>query len=320
MSRRVSVLVLAGLLAAVAVAFAGVAVAHGNHASASPQVSANGSVVVDQVFLSEPGYLVVTTDPAEGEGRVLGHRSLGVGPHSGVRVGVDSDYWQSVAGNTTLRVRLYGDGGDGAFDPDRDPVLEWLGQPAGGPVTVRKGPAPVYLVPSGNGTVAADGTLSVDRVALAERGHVVVHDGTDASGSSLGHRTLDAGEYAGLAVPVESGVGNRSATVAVHRDDGDGEFDPDADPVVRVGDDPVASTLSLSVTGDDRIRVNTPTPTVARSTGTGTTDQPPRSPTVTDAGPTDGGTTTATGPGPGLLGAAVAALGGTLLVARRAWE
>jgi len=317
MSRRVPLLV--ALAAVAAVAFAGVAVAHGNHASASPQVSANGSVVVDQAFLSEPGYLVVTTDPDEGAGRVVGHRSLGVGPHSGVRVGIDRDYWRSVAGNTTLRVRLYGDDGDGAFDPEADPVLQWLGRPAGGPVTVRRGAAPVYLVPSGNGTVAADGTLSLAAVALAERGHVVVHEGTDASGPALGHRTLDGGEYTDLGVPVDSAAGNRTVTVAVHRDDGDGEFDAD-DPPVRVGGEPIASTLSLSVTDDDPIRVNTPAPTDAGPAETDTTDRPPRSTTATEAGPTDGGTTTATGPGVGPLGAVVAVLAGTLLVARRAGQ
>ena len=299
-------------VAVAAVVFAGVAVAHGNHASAGPQVSGNGSVVVEQAFLSERGYVAITTDPESGEGRVLGHRPLGAGLHSGVRVGVDSSYWAGVDGNVTLRVRLYADDGDGTFDPATDPVLRWFDQPAGGPFRVRQGPGPAYVVPSGDTSLTADGELRVARVGLPERGHLVVHDATNATlGPALGHRTLAAGHHAGVTVPVDSRR-NRTVTVAVHRDDGDGRFDPASDPVVRVGEVPVATTLSLSTTGDDpgRIRIATPT-----ATETPPAETPPAETTRTAGAATD--TTTASGPGPGPVGTAGAVV---FLVSILAWR
>ena len=309
MSRRASLLV--GLLAVAAVAYAGVAVAHGNHASAGPQVSANGSVVVEQAFLSERGYVAVTTDPASGEGRVLGHRAVGAGLHTGLRVGVDPDYWAGVSGNTTLRVRLYGDDGDGQFDPDSDPVLRWFDRPAGGSFPVRKGSGAAYIVPSGDTTLTADGRLPVAAVALPARGHVVVHEAANGTlGPPLGHRTLDAGRHTSVGVSV-AGAGNRSVTIAVHRDDGDGEFDPAADPVVRVAGTPVATSLSVSGAGadggDDPIRVITPTATDEGATETDT---------ATTRTATAPGTTTASGPGFGVVAVLCALLVAVLAATR----
>lgn len=294
--------ILACLLGVAAVAYAGVAVAHGNHASAGPQVSANGSVVVEQAFLSQQGYVAITTDPDSGEGRVLGARPLGVGLHTGIRVGVDSDYWATTSGNTTLRVRLYADDGDGQFDPDSDPVLRWLDRPAGDAFAVRKATGSAYVVPSGDTSLSADGRLPVARLALPARGHVVVHDATnDTLGPPLGHRSLDAGHYRDVRVPIDSDVGNRSVAVAIHRDDGDGQFESDSDPVVRVGDTPVAARLSLSVDGRQPVQVNTPTRT--RSAPATTTAD-----TTTAATPTASDTTAASGPGVGFLGTLCAVL------------
>jgi PGF-CTERM protein len=306
-------LLLVGLLAVAAVAYAGVAVAHANHASAGPQVSGNGSVVVEQAFLSQRGYVAVTTDPASGEGRVLGHRAVGAGLHTGLRVGVDADYWDGVAGNTTLRVRLYGDDGDGEFDPDADPVLRWLDRPAGGPFPVRPGSGAAYIVPSGDTELTAEGRLPVAAVALPARGHVVVHDGANGTlGSPLGHRTLDGGRHANVAVPVAVS-GNRSVTVALHRDDGDGEFEPGADPVIRVAETPVATSLSVAAPGSDDgsedVRVNTPTATDGPTTDS---TAPPRTRSATATA-----TTSASGPGFGLAAGLAALLGTALAAVRR---
>lgn len=313
MPRRLALLV--GLLAVAAVASAGVAAAHGNHASAGPQVSANGSVVVEQAFLSERGFVAITTDPASGEGRVLGARPLGVGLHTGVRVGVDPDYWADASGNVTLRVRLYADDGDGTLDPDTDPVLRWLDRPAGGPVPVRKGTGPAYVVPSGDTSLSADGRLPVAAVALPARGHVVVHDATNGTvGPALGHRTLDAGHHRDVLIPVGGDAGNRSVAVAIHRDDGDGQFDPATDRVVRVGDTPVATRLSLASAGRPSVRVNTPTPTPTSTAAPPSTDAT-ETPTAASATATD--TTAASGPGVGPVGAVGAVLAFGLLAAWR---
>jgi len=288
MDERTALLV--GLLAVAGAATVGVAAAHGNHATAGPQVSANGTVVVEQVFLSEPGYVVLTVADGAGRDRIVGHRPLDPGLHHGVRARVDPDRWRTAPDTVVVDVWLYGDDGDGEFDPDADPRLLRFDRPAGATVPVRKGPAPVGIVTDGTAELAPDGTLAVESVTLAERGHVVVHaPGNGSLGEALGHRTLDPGRHANVSVPAgDPPAENRAVVVAVHRDDGDGEFDPAADPPVRVDGAPVASDVTVLAGGRDPVRVNTPTPAAAES-GDATTPGTP------DRGATTGADATATG-------------------------
>jgi len=258
MTRR---LLAVGCLLTLAVAtMAGLAVAHGNHATAHPQVSANGTVVVEQAFLTERGYLVVRADDDGTPGRVLGARPLDRGIHTGSTVRIDASYWRNVSGNTTVWTVLHADDGDGEFDPADDELLRWFDRPAGERVAVGKRDGAGYVVTAGGS--GADGALLVERVALPARGHLVVHERTNGTlGPAHGSRTLRAGAHANVSVPVDLG-GNRSTwpplSVAVHVDDGDGTFGAD-DPVVRVAGEPVASPLGTSgAVTTSSVAVNTP--------------------------------------------------------------
>jgi hypothetical protein len=113
-------------------------------------------------------------------------------------------------------------------------------------------------------------------------------------------------------IPVGGDAGNRSVAVAIHRDDGDGQFDPATDRVVRVGDTPVATRLSLASAGRPSVRVNTPTPT---STAAPPSTDATETPTAASATATD--TTAASGPGVGPVGAVGAVLAFGLLAAWR---
>lgn len=258
----------------------GVAAAHGNHATATTQVSANGSVVVEQAVASDPVYLVLRADDGGDPGRVLGHRSLDRGRHTGVRVGFEDDAWANVSGNTTVWAVLHADDGDGEFDPERDGLLLFLDEPAGDRFTVRKGDAAANVF-----TAVADapeGTVPVSEATLPQSGHLVAHTVENGTlGRPLGSLSLPAGRHTDLSLSLDRPA-NGSVLVAVHTDDGDGTFEPGADPVVRVAGDPVASRY---------------VPTTRASFGVTT-------PTPGD----DGGTTSADGAGFGVAVALVALL------------
>lgn len=252
MSRRA--LFLAGLLAVALAMAVGLVAAHGNHATANAQVSANGTVVVEQLFLSERGHLVLRADDDGQPGEVLGHRTLDRGRYSGVRVGMDRSYWQTVSGNVTVWAVLHSDDGDGQFDSD-DELLYWFDQPAGDRIPVAKGDAPASVVTTGAGSLSDDG-LTVDEATLARDGHLVVHESNGSLGPALGSRPLPAGRHTDATVSANAS-GADALLVAVHGDDGDGQFDPDADQVVRAGGEPVASRYEPTAGGP--VGITTPT-------------------------------------------------------------
>lgn len=305
MTRR---LLAVGWLLALAVAtVAGLAVAHGTHATANTQVSANGTLVVEQAFLSQPAYLVVRADDGGQPGRVLGYRPLSQGLYTGVTVRIDESAWQDLPANTTVWTVLHADDGDGEFDPSEDELLSWVGQPAGERVAVGKRSGAGYVV-TGSGLTDTAGELSLERVALPTAGHVVVHERTNGSlGRVRGSRSLAAGTHSDVGVPVDL-AGNQSdwppLSIVIHADDGDGEFDGD-EPVVRVAGAPVASEFGRDGrrTTDAPVGVNT----LQADSGSGS------SPATTTG---EGSTTRSDGAGFG-VGAAVAAVVALVLVGRR---
>lgn len=288
-------------LLAVAVLGAGVAVAHGNHATAGSQVSANGSVVVEEAFLSTSGYLVLRAADGGGPGRVVGVRPLDRGRHVDVTVRAEPAFWANVSENVTLWAVLHADAeaGDGGFDPATDTLLRWFGGPAGQRLTVARGDEPASVVTRGAGTLETD-TVPVVAATLPDRGHLVAHAmENDTLGRPLGSRSLPAGRHTDVRVPVNtSGLDPRAVVaVAVHTDDGDGSFEPRVDPVVRAGGDPVASRYQWLPGGRDPVRVNTPTP-VPETASDGT---------VSEGGRTaEPGGSSADGAGPGPMGVVVA--------------
>ncbi|RXK47215.1 DUF7282 domain-containing protein [Halorientalis pallida] len=292
--------VLAGLVA-LAVVGAGLVVAHGNHATASPQVSTDGTVVVEEAFLSTDGYLVLRADDGGEPGRIVGVRPLDRGRHRGVTVRADDAFWTGVRGNVTLWAVLHADAEAGNdFDPAADTMLTWFGGPAGQRLAVARGERPASVVTRGAGALE-NGTLPVVAATLPEAGSLVVHATANGTlGRSLGSRALPAGRHTGVRVSVNtSGLDERAVVaVAVHTDDGDGRFEPGVDPVVRVAGEPVASRYERVPEGRDPIRVNTPVPTTDSAGDSEAADGP----ATTDSS----AETSADGAGPGAWGVALA--------------
>ncbi|WP_121821521.1 DUF7282 domain-containing protein [Halostella salina] len=298
---------------------------HGNHLTARAQVSGDGSVVVEQLFLLEDGYVAIHESDGGDPGEVVGHRKLTSGYHRNVAVAVDQSWWESTSGNTSLVAVLHDDAEDGdEFDPETDSTLFSLGTLAADEFAVRQGDGSVTVVAmSLSGHTVAD-SLTVPNAQLAEDGHLVVRrsdEETGAPGEVVGSTSLAAGAHENVTVPVNRSrlPGNDSRVslwVTVYRDDGDGEFDRESDEPVRVGGTPVQSRVAATLgengtdggTGGLNVGVNTATATPT------TTAAPGDSTTTTTTASGDGETSM---PAVGVVGTLAAVAAGALLAARR---
>lgn len=307
---------------ALVLAVVGPAVGHGNHATAHPQVSADGTIRLEEVFLTQDGYLVLHRDDDGQPGAVIGHRPIDGGLSTDVSVRVDPATWQNVSGNVTLWATVHASNGDDQFEPGEDPLLSWFGEPAGDRITVGKRGTAVAVLTRGGGPLES-GQLPVTRVVFGQQGHVVIHldDGSTAADGSLGrvvgHRTVAAGNHTDVRVPVSitppAENESRRLRVVAYRDDGDGRFD-EADTPVRVDDQFVASPYLLQSSRQTAtVAIRTPSPTTARTvTATGET------PTSTTGAVTPTNTTSADGAGLGAVATVVALVSiGCLLALRR---
>jgi hypothetical protein len=325
MTRRIPRALVALALAALLVApllgtAVGPAAGHGNHVTARPQISPDGSVVVESLFVLDGGYLVLHEGSQRGD--PVGHVRLDQGGHRGVTVQVEEDWWASQDETVPLVAVLHRDAERGDdFDPEVDTPVSAFGSVASSSFTVGKGDAPVNLVATKFSGHGVDDAVTVPRVELDGDGYVVVRAEEDGGpGEIVGHAAVEAGNHSDVEVPVDSdALGSDGETVylwvSVVRDDGDGSYGEADEPVV-VGGDPVQSRIQGTLGGDGgelTVGVNTPTDTTSGdATDGGTTDSEANGPATTDSG--GEGTSM---PAVGVLGTVAAVLAGVILGVRR---
>lgn len=266
-SNRIAVLAVACLLAT-----AGLAAAHGNHLTVDAQYSDDGTVVVENLFLQQGGYLALHADDGGSPGRVLAHKRLDSGYRAGVTITIDRQFWEENGETMTVWATLHEDDGDGEFEPNGDDgIFRSFGSFAGSELAVGKHEAGrTYVVAATAYGVRqqVDGpNVTVENVSLAEPGYVVVRavEQDHSPGEIVGYASLEAGVHENVTVEIdesfyESADDRFRLYAAVHESDGDGEFDPESDSPVTVGDEQVGSLFDLRKTGGDGL-VNTPTAT-----------------------------------------------------------
>jgi hypothetical protein len=322
------------------------AVAHGYyHVHADPQVSADGSVVVERAFVSADGWVVLHADDGGSPGRPLGHAALGPadGTQTDFRLPVDGDVWDDWEGARTVHVALHRDEGTERFVPGEDPVLSSFGQPATDRFTLQRGPAAAVSAESFTLLDVENGSATVRTVAMPTGGHLVAHavEGADATRagnvtlpSAVGATTLGAGTHRDVPVRLNGSFARQQTSqfdlaFTLYRDDGDGTFTGEERPV-RAGTERVATVVSF----DRPARAATEsdgggTPTAAGGTGatsatatpaagedsslvvtaTGTTARATSDPTATrgvDAGSPPAGDGSGFGVAAGVLGVVLA--------------
>lgn len=91
--------------------------------------------------------------------------------------------------------------------------------------------------------VSTDGTVRIELAVVVTEGFLVLHtDDNGTPGEPVGHRAFDGNIQSDYAVEFDDAYwanrsGNVSVWIVLHRDDGDGEFDPADDPVQTTGSD-----------------------------------------------------------------------------------
>jgi hypothetical protein len=290
------------LVLAAALVGAGVAGGHSvNYVSADPQVTPDGTVLVEGAFVEESGWAVLHERTADGYGEALGATRL---PrrnafYTDIAVTIEAEAWANWSTREVVVV-LHGEDGDGEFT-DADPPLAGFGVVVTDRFVVEPGHRAV-VTGEDDFPQRADGpSVTVRRATLPERGHLVVRNRT-AEGRVIGARTLDAGTYENVSVAVNDSFhaateGSFAARVSLHRDDGDGQFDGD-ERAVRAGNETVTTRFSVEPERAGGI-VTTPVPTTAPPDGGS-------GGTATGSGTTAGGATE-TGGQPGFGLAAVVA-------------
>jgi len=247
---RTGVLVLAAVAALVGAG--AIVAAHGNGVSVNPQVVTEEGLLVESASITQEGYVAVHRDDGGEPGQVIGHARLDQGDNQNVLVGLDAmpDDEQRVW------VVLHEDDGDGEFSAGDDPPLESFGSVAGRQVMVRPGDQAVYVsAPSEASQSVADGTVTVQRVAAAEDGQLLVQtvEGREP-GEVVGSASVSAGVNQGVTVELdESFVEEQGDYFGVYVTLADADGTP-----VEVGGDPVSTRLSLQkAPADDGVDVVT---------------------------------------------------------------
>lgn len=297
---RTSPAIVALALALALLAGATTASAHGNHLSADSQVSGDGSVMIERLFVDQDAYLVLHADDGDNPGKVIGHKAVTRGFHAPISVNMSDEFWSEMDGNETVWAVLHEDNGDGEFNPERDAALQAFGGAAAVPITVRKGAGSVSVAAAGFSVKETQvNRVTIPQVTTTQSSFLVLRTNTNgAPGKIVGHTPLTAGTETNVAVEINQTYFDPQQDqfllwATVYTDNGDGEFDPTTDNLVMAGEAPVASLFTVAKPLGDNSgdgMVNTPEETTTQTT--------------TDAQPTE--TTTTEGPGFGLLTAFVA--------------
>lgn len=326
MRRSAAVVVAVCLLLATATAPLPVS-AHTNDVRVDPQVSTDGTVVVETVFIAEDGWLVLHADENGSLGAPIGHTA--VSSEGGLKqdypVTVDGEHWADWE-TSRVHAALHTDDGDGTFEPGEDAVLTSFGDPATDAFTLGAGDGALVTAREFGPQETAGRNLTVRQARLPADGYLIARNTTEIAPfeyeptDPVGVTALPAGNHDNVTVALNRSFyrsTDRDFRVAftVYRDDGDGRFDGDDEPV-RVAGEGVNTVIAVDRTAS----VEQATPTAS---GGGTDDPNSGTATPTPEGAlvttptTDGGnsvvvtaSTTPTTVGPGTNGAGTASAGG----------
>lgn len=297
--------------------------AHGNELAADPQVSGNGTVVLEKVGSLVDGYVVVHEVDSDGNpGEPIGHAHIASNQFvKTVTVSIDDQVWADWGDNRTVVVALHRNEGADAFDPDEDPIQQVRGSPVATQFALGKGPAETSVVADEFETqTTTNASVTIHRVAVADATTLAVRTNTDTP-RVVGQRQLDPGVHHNVTVQVTADLftsDSRRVDLLATLYPGDANLSTSATPL-RVGGEPIQTGFSVERVGSiatQTTSARTPTPTQAdedhhdesdhdhesphteTTTATPTTTTPQSSSPQPSASPTqtNGGTSTS-GPG-----------------------
>jgi PGF-CTERM protein len=331
MRRRALVAVAVGL--ALAAPVVGVALAHVPGVSVDTQVSASGTVLVENAQAANTdGYVTVHADDGGAPGEVLGVVSIERYQFAeALRVPIDEAAWAEWGDARRIWVTARTDEGASGFDPDEDPILTVFGQRAATPVVLGKGQNASVLAERFDRRTIRSDRVVVRQVTVPRDGLVVVKRATNGTTAPLGATPVAAGTHTNVSVDVDGSVfadhGRRLTLVAQLYTGGD---TVETATPLRVGDGVVGSTFRvdrrgpLSPSNGSEAGTPPPTPEPTPTESLVVTPEPTASaaettePTPTPTGTASPAPTTGAGsPGFGVAGAVLAVVTLVVLAARR---
>lgn len=290
---------------------AGGALAHTSQVEADPQISADGSVVLEGVFSVVDGWAVLHEVNETGEpGAALANVSVDgdAGFRTDIRLDLPAETWRAWGPARPLIAAMHRDDGDGRFDAEEDPIVESFGHRVTSRFTVANGSEPGWVSALGFGPQNLTGDeVRIRAAVLPAAGHLVVSTNrTVDPGARLGAVALDEGTHHNVTVPIdaarlEPGT-TRSLYAQLFRDDGDGALDAEDRPV-QAGQEIVQT----------RFVVERPSPSQAPAGNATNATEASNATNGTGTGGSPSGRSTAT---VGLV-LAVAATAGAAILARR---
>jgi hypothetical protein len=318
--------------------------AHINDVTAGPQVSANGTVVVETAYVAGDAWVALYADDGGERGELLAaDRLRGAGFRTDLAVAIDDERWADWAAGEArpVHVALHSDDGSDGFDREEDTVLTAFGREAADRFTLERGSRAYVGSAAFSPGTTDDGSVRVRTVQLPADGYVVARnvtnpgDDDETAAEPVGATALDAGSHGNVTVGLNESfyedLGSRARVAfTLYGNDGDGGFGPGDEPV-RAGEDAVTTFVYVNRTGDGGESTATGTgddgggAQVTTATGDGTGDDgvvttATTSPAAGGSSPTDDGTerTSTDGqPGFGALAAVSAVAAGLVAAALR---
>lgn len=245
-----------------AVAAAPVAAHAVNYTSVDPQRTSDGDIVVEAVYLEEPGWVALFAD-----GQPVGHARIDRALTTVTDVRISVTAWPE-NGTLEIRPRLYADDGDESFDPEEDRQLVLFGTQSA--TTIVRDETTAHVLAERAGPLElVDDAVPVRSVALPADGTVVVET---TAGKRLGSQALPAGIHTNVSVPIDRTElpenGSTAIVIAVV---------VNGKPV-RAGGAPIRSVVELST---EEQTSDTPTAAVTTPSATGSASPSPDSHTDT---------------------------------------
>jgi hypothetical protein len=235
--------------------------AHVNDVRTDPQVSADGTVLVETAYVADDAWIALYRDDDGERGELLASQRLnGAGFRTDLAVSIDEGAWNDWGEGEarTVHVALHNDAGSSGFDREEDPVLTFFGREATDRFTLERGPG-AYVGTRAFSPQDTDGpSVTVRTARLPNDGHLVARNVTNAGDENetalepVGSTALSAGTHQDVTVELDEEYYERQDARArigftVYSDDGDGEFGPGDEPV-RAGDEPVTTFVFLNRT------------------------------------------------------------------------
>lgn len=219
--------------------------------TAANQESGNQTVIVQQVTLSQNGYVVIHLNRAGKPDKTIGHSDfLEAGVYTGITIPVSE--LSSV--ENPLFAMLHYDDGNGTYEfPGGDGPITADGKPVMASLIVTNIAIPAVVETTATDIIVKNQETSVNevniqQVNLEKSGYVVIHlRATPAT--VIGHSNLlAAGVYTNITVPVDNlNLGDNPLFAMIHFDDGNGTYDfPGADAPAIVNDKVIVKNLDVT--------------------------------------------------------------------------